>query len=68
MEQSSSPTGPEPPPVPMEGRAAGDCNTGIPKSPPSEGGQHLLPSTTSPPPNTSKGDPVEITPLLGDEL
>ena len=68
MEHSSSPMGLEPPPIPMEGRAAEGCDTGIPQSPPLDGEQPLLPSATSLPPNTTKDNPDEITPFPENEL
>ena len=68
MEHSGSPTEPEPPPSPMEGRAAGDCSTGIAKSPLLDKEQPIMPSTTSPQPNITKDDPDEITPFLENEL
>ena len=68
MEHSSSPKEPEPPPIPMEGRAAEGCDTGIPQFPPSEGEQPLLSSATSLPPNTIKDVPEEETPLVENEL
>ena len=68
MEHSGSPTEPEPPPSPMEGRAAGDCSTGIAKTPPLDEEQPILPSTTSPPPNTTKDVAEEVTPLVKNEL